>query len=387
MADPTRVEALAASFDKLSAEPTAPQAGSAPQAPSQPGTQAPSDPASQPRPEAAENQPGSPPAQPAAAPLYSKPEEKKDPAAPAAAEQKPAPAAKPGEQPPTQLTGLKPPESWRAQIRDAHWKTLPLQVQAEIVRRERQIEGTLRQTAEARKVAEGVNGLLNQFQDVFRQEATPPMQTIANLLNISRTLRSAPPPQRAQYMAQVIQTFDVDLSLLDQALAFNVKNGPSQQQSQVQMAGIQQMIHQQLAPVQQALQGFQQQHQLQAQQQMQDNAKEIETFAADPANEYFDLVREEVADILELGAKRGQKITLQEAYTRAMLANNELAPLVSRKRVEEAAARMSAPAAQAANLSSMSVTGAPSTAAPSGGQPTTVRGSIEAAIDRLTARA
>lgn len=307
------------------------------------------------------------------------------PAAPATQ----APAPKPGDSAPTPV-GFKPPESWKQQIRDEHWKKLPVQVQAEVLRRERQVEATLRGAAEFRRTSEQLNGLVNNFRDVFQSENVPPLQTMANLLNISRTLKSAPPPQRAQMMAQVIQSYGVDLTLLDQALAFHVRNTQQGGQGGVnpnQMGAFQQMLDQRLAPITQAFAQQQQNAFLQQQQAQQVVMSEVETFAADPKNEYFDLLREEVADILEMGAKRGQKITLQEAYTRAMLANNDLAPLVSRQRVEEEAARLSAPAAQAARTAGLSVTGAPSGATPVASAPTTIRGSIEAAIDKLQGRA
>lgn len=311
------------------------------------------------------------------------------PEAPAAA---PAdPGAKPpvGEKPKPEAAkpvGFKAPESWRPAVRE-QWKTLAPQVQAEIIRRERQIEDTLKHTVQARQVAEGLGQIYANFQDVFKGESTPPLQTIANLLNISRTLKTAPPPQRAQLMAQVIQQYGVDLQLLDQALAFHVQNAPKQDG----VNQFQQMMAQSLAPIHQQLGALVRERQMGQQQAQQEQNQtlinEVETFAADPKNEYFELLRNDVADILEMGARRGQPISLSQAYTRAMLANNELAPLVSQAMLREAAAQQNAPAAAALQRAGFSVTGAPSLGAPQAGDASkSVRGAIEGAIQQLSGR-
>ena len=114
--------------------------------------------------------------------------------------------------------------------------------------------------------------------------------------------------------------------------------------------------------------------------------QEIADFAQDPKNEYFEDVRETMADILEAGAARGQKISLPEAYQRAILAHNDLAPLVAQKRLAEAANQANGPAAQARSLASTSVTGSPSTVLPTA-DVASVRSAVEAAVSRHSGRA
>lgn len=252
--------------------------------------------------------------------------------------------------------GIKAPESWRPAVRDKHWKTLPPQVQAEIHRRERQVTEALASTAEARRSVEAVNSLFQQYKDVLAYEKVPPLQTVANLLNVGHALRFSSEPQRAQVMAQVIQGFNVDLQLLDQALAYLYGNTPQQDP---QLAKVQQVVSQQLAPIQQHIQSQQQyfqQQQLQAQQQADyELGSEIERFAADPQHEYFEHVREAMADILETAANRGQKVSLDDAYRRAVLADNSIAGAYISAQAKAASSR----AAQAAGLAGISVTGSP----------------------------
>jgi hypothetical protein len=280
-----------------------------------------------------------------------------------------------------QQAGLRPPESWKPAIRDKHWKTLPPEVQAEVYRRERQVDQVLKDTAIARKSVEQFNSVANEFKDVFEYEKAPPLQTIHNLLNINRTMRFAPPAAKAQMAAQIIQGFGVDVGLLDQALSMHLSTiDPAKQQASAQSQEIQQAIAQALRPMNEFMGSLKQNRE--AQTQAEDNRiqSEIQAFAEDPKNVYFSVVSDAMADILELAARREQKLSLKEAYDRAILSNNDLAGTVTQQRMREAAAKVSDPAHKARSLSSMSVTGSPSGASVNLQQDGSVRQALEAAI-------
>lgn len=279
--------------------------------------------------------------------------------------------------------GIRPPESWRPAIRTEHWAKLPVAVQSEIHRRERQIDEGLQAAAEARRGMEQVSSLFAQYKDVFEFEKMPPLQTVASLLNISKALRFSPGPQKAQLMAQVIQGFNVDLKALDQALSMLVPpSDPAARAVQDQNQLIQQAIQREMAPMRELMSGFQAQRQQAQQTEQQTMQSEISAFAEDPKNEYFPVVKEVMADILEAGAARGQKISLQEAYKRAILANNDLAGEYSTHQLAEATQRASASAASAASLASMSALGTPSLA----GAVTASEGNLRADLERAVAR-
>ena len=298
-------------------------------------------------------------------------------------EEKPAGEVKPtGELP----KGIRPPESWKPAIREQHWAKLPLPVQTEIFRREREINDALQHTAEARKGMEQFGQLVNEYKDVFEFEKAPPMQSVRNLLNIHRTLRSAPAPQRAQFMAQIINGFGVDVKLLDQALSMLVSpQDPAAQQVRTQAQNFEQVLDQKLAPMRDFMTNLTRQQQTVRQTAEQELQTEIQKFAEDPANEYFEVVRDVMADIMEAGASRGQKISLQDAYKRAILANNDLAGQFSQERLRQEAAKLSAPAAEAARKAGLSVTGSQTLGAPpeSG---INLRSDIEAAVARHSGR-
>jgi hypothetical protein len=282
--------------------------------------------------------------------------------------------------------GIRAPESWKPAIREQHWSKLPVAVQTEIHRRERQVDAALQESSEARKTSEALNGLVTTYKDVFEYEKAPPLQTVSNLLNISRSLRFSPAPQKAQLMAQVIQGFGIDVKLLDQALSMLVSpQDPAVQQVNTQTKAIQDAIAQQLAPVREFMGGIQKTQQSQAQKAEQDMQSEVSAFANDPKNEYFEVVKDVMADIMEVGARHGQKISLQDAYRRAILANNDLAVPYTQAMLKAASASASAPADQAARRAGLSVTGAPGGGlAVEGG--VNLRGDIEAAVARHSGR-
>lgn len=289
--------------------------------------------------------------------------------------------------PVAETKAFKPPVSWKPAIREKHWNTLPTEVQAEVFRREREIETALQSTAEARKGAEQLNQVYSQYKDFFEFEKVHPMQSITNVLNIARGLRFSPGPQKAQLMAQVIQGFGVDVKLLDQALSMLVGGGdPNAKASQDNAAAVEAIVSKHLAPVKEFMSGINTTRQTAAQKAEEAMRAEIAEFAADPKNVYFDLVKDAMADIMEVGATRGQQISLPEAYKRAILANNDLAAEYSQQLLKENAGKVSAPAAQSASLAAMSVTGAP-------GAPgahvagANLRADIEAAAAKVQGRA
>jgi hypothetical protein len=287
------------------------------------------------------------------------------------------------EEPKPPSGGIRAPESWKPALREQHWAKLPVAVQAEIHRRERQVMETMQHASEARKGMEQLSAMTSQYKDVFEYEKLPPLQTINNLLSISRTLRFSPPPQRAQLMAQVIQGFNVDIRLLDQVLSMGVQQQQDPMTAQNQL--IEQAVAKQMKPMQEFMSNMREHRETARATENQRVQSEIAAFADDPQNEYFEVVRDSMADILEASANRGQKISLQDAYQRAILSDNDLAEKFSRSRLTEAASRVGAPAAVALQKAGLSVTGSP------GGVGTLVgggnlRSDIEAAIAQHSGR-
>ena len=271
--------------------------------------------------------------------------------------------------------GERAPASWRPDIRE-HWGSLPEPVRAEIQRRETEVARTLQDTAEARKTAEAVMKTIEPYQAFVKAENSNPLQAIDNLMGTAARLRTGTAPELAQLVAGIVNQFGTGrfgngfIEMLDSALA-----GQTPRQDPQQLA-MEQVLNQRLAPMQNMLTQFQQAQVQQQQQATQAAQSEVSTFL-DRA-EFGEDVREDMADIIESYSRRGQGITLQDAYKKACLMNDTVRSVLT-QRVKAKGAQQTTQAAQKARSAAVQVSGA----APMGAlrqESTDVRTAIEAAI-------
>lgn len=266
--------------------------------------------------------------------------------------------------------GLKPPVSWKPAVREK-WSTLPPDVQAEISRRETEIQRGLSQAANARKFTEEFFRVVNPYETLIRAQNSTPLAAVSNLMNTAARLSLGTPAQKAQVIAEIIQNYAVDIQTLDSVLAGQAVPDEG--------AKISQLIQQQLAPVQQFMQQI---GQARAQRQQRMTAQidsEIEQFASEA--DFFEDVRLDMADILDMAAKRGQEMSLDEAYARAVALNPDIAKIVSQRMAARQQQGTSQEAVQRARLAASSVRGSPP-AAGAKGTPDSIRGALEAAWDQ-----
>jgi hypothetical protein len=311
-----------------------------------------------------------------------------DAAAPADATAQQPPAAQPGQQPPLPTEPIQPgpkagprqggeraPQAWRPDVRE-HWGQLPEPVRAEIHRREVEVQRTLQESAEARKGYDAVMRTIQPYEAFIRAEGSNPMQAIDNMMSTAAKLRTGTAPELAQMMAGIVQQFGTGrfgqqfLELLDQSLAGQAPKADPQQ------AALEQALNQRLAPLQGMLQQFQAAQQAQQERVVTQANDEVGQFL-DQA-EFGEDVRQEMADIMEVAHRRGQALTLQDAYQRACLVNDRVRAVLQ-ARARNTGSQQQAQAAQRARAAAVSVTGA----APAGAMrqdPTDVRSAIEAAI-------
>lgn len=270
----------------------------------------------------------------------------------------------------------KAPASWKPDTRE-HWANLPDSVKSEVIRRESELQRTLHETAEARKYADQVSRTLAPYEAYMRAEGANPLQAIDNLMATAVRLRTGTGPELAGLMAGMVKQFGTGrfgndfIHMLDSALA-----GVAPQQDN-QTAQLQQVIQQQLAPVQQFMTQMQS-AQAQAQQRIQQQAgSEVEQFIN--TAEFGNDVREDMADLMELAAKRGKEMTLQDAYQQACMANPLIREVLQKRGASQMAQTQSG-VAQRARAAAVSV---PSAGPAMGAQQfrtDDTRSAIEAAI-------
>lgn len=302
------------------------------------------------------------------------PEAKQEAAEPVEVKEEPKP--KPGVKAEPEEEAIPAPKSWKPAIREK-WSKLPKDVKTEIARREKQIMHEFGVNNEARQIANGFARAVQPYQARIRSLNISPINAVEELLKADHMLSTSPPRQRAQYMANLIRQYGVDIKELDSALAGEAPSGQNQ--------ALEQMLQQRLAPIQKYVQ---QQQQLQQQQELAKRQHAVTTIQAMAADSkkypYFEDVRQDMADLMEVASRRGLVLTPEEAYEKAVKINPDTAPLVQRQQMSQLQRKQSQ-AAQAAKKASQSVAGSPSTAVTSDSD-NSLRGTLEAAIAQASGR-
>lgn len=264
-------------------------------------------------------------------------------------------------------TALKPPASWKPAARE-QWAKLPPEVQQETVRREREAQQTLQESAEARRNWTSFQQAVAPYEAMVRAEGANPVQAAASLFQTAAALRTAPPAHKAQLIARMVQDYGIDIQMLDQALAGQAPAPQQHAPAQYQDPRVDQLMAR--------LQGAEQQRQQSAQQRA---TQEAQAFAANA--EFFEDVRQEMADLMEVAARRGVSLSMEDAYNRAVKLNPEISGVLS-QREQAKTATASTATMQRSRAAAASVKSRPAGPA-SSPAPTGRRGALEAAWDSL----
>ena len=272
------------------------------------------------------------------------------------------------------------PSSWKKDAK-GEWAALPLHIRQEVHKRESEINRALAQAAPERQIAEQFKATVQPFMATMQARGIDPVTATRNLFEADHKLSNGHPRDRAQYMAQLIVEYGISVEDLDTALAPLV-NVQQRQQSGAAPAGgidpnIQQLIQQQLS---QALAPIMQERQYAQQRSQQQVEQSVESMSLDPKYPFFDDVRMDMADLIDLSAKRGVVLSLDEAYSRAVRMNPDTYSQIERQTTVSSATQAHQ-AAMRAKAAGSSISGAP---AGGGGQfnggDGSLRGAIEAAF-------
>jgi hypothetical protein len=310
-----------------------------------------------------------------------KPAAEAKPAEPKPAEPKPADVKpEPGE---TQEEANKrahrvdrAPQSWKGDAK-GEWAALPLRVRQEVHRREAEVNRVMQESHTAREVAGQFGKVISPFMGRIKSYNVSPLQAVEELFKADYILGTGTTEQRAEHMAKLIKSYGVDLNALDSALVRAMGGQPQGGQAPQGGVDIEQRVMQKvqelLNPVMQTFQQNQQAQQ-QAQQQIQQEASmTVEQMSLDPTYPHFEEVRQDMADLIEIQAKRGVYLSLEDAYSRSVAMNPQLSQQMNAATLHQNA--------QKAKGASLSISGAPAMGGaqtPSGDG--SLRGAIEAAF-------
>lgn len=257
------------------------------------------------------------------------------------------------EQPKTVETpqeSIRPPASWSAQAK-ADFAALPPHIQKEVSKREGDIDRGFRERAEQLKRYEPLESVIAPHRQKWSVAGVDEATAVKKLLEASDWLDRNP----TEALTHLAHLYGVIIASLGQPLA---QSGGGTGQPQAQPDPVANEIQALRHELQALKQGREQETQ-------QTYVSQIEAFAADPANLYFENVKPAMAKLLQSGLVE----TLPEAYERAIWADPTIRPLLLQQQAK--------PAVDPTRVLKAKMAGASVTGSPGNSPPPTSSGSIE----------
>jgi len=282
------------------------------------------------------------------------------PASPVPAGTPTAPAASPG------TTELKAPSQWKPAVREK-WNGLPREVQEEILRRESDSMRLIGSVGQKIKFADSVAKEIEPFSERLERNGATREAFLGDVFSTVKTLSSGSPQERAEVVANIVQSYGIDLRVLDSVLTQRISAPPPDPrvvEAQRRAYAAESLLAKQRDTLEQGTQ--------------QEAVTTLQQFAADAKNEFFDDVRDMMADLIESGRAK----TLDEAYTASVWANPDTRKILLQRESEQRAASKGR-RADLARRASSSIHGTPrgTGVSATGGQNMSLRDTIAAAFD------
>lgn len=279
--------------------------------------------------------------------------------------------------PATEKTGLdKAPVSWGVQ-RNELWGRTPPEVRAIIAKRETEIQQGMSQAGRIRQVAEEYHSVIMPFENIIRSMNTTPREAITNVMQTATALIVGTQDQKCAVLTEMIARYNVDLPALDKALTAMLqsrgeKRGNGGAPVYDETTPIDPRIMKTLQPLLSLQQRLEAAEGQKTERLQQEAVEAINSVENEP---YFEDVREDIADIMEISAKRGHIMNIKQAYDKAVQIHPEISKLVApvKRTPSDALAR--------ARRAASTVRGAPG--GPVNNKPVDRRAAIEAAWDSV----
>lgn len=273
---------------------------------------------------------------------------------------------------------FKAPGGWKPGVRQ-HWDALPPEVQEEIVRREADADRMHNQSLSHRKHFEEFAGIVRPYEGLMRASGVTPLQAIGNLVQTAARLQVGTPQEKVQVVAAIIKSYGIDLPMLDALLSGQQVPPAARANDELMRA-----IDQRLKPMNDFMayaQNSRQQNEIAL---ARETATEAQNFAADPANDHFEDLRYDIADILEMAANRGREMTLKQAYDLAASQHPEISKIIAKRQSDEKTRQAAQTLARSRRAASSQPAGVPGGVGGRGGKPANRRDAISQAWDDLS---
>lgn len=217
------------------------------------------------------------------------------------------------------VKGLDPtgrgPNSWNASEREEFKKCTPLAQQA-ILRRENEHQRLMAETTDVRKFASEFVTVINPYEAYLNSIGVPALAAVKDLMNTAYAIKTGDAQTKARMFAQMITHNNIDVSLVDQYLS----NQPPPVDPQT--ASLQRELNE-------IKQWRDQQVQSTQHQSDQNINQTIESFASDPANEFFS----DVIGDMQVLLNAGRANDLKSAYDMACRMNPDVSSVIQSRSV------------------------------------------------------
>ena len=263
------------------------------------------------------------------------------------------------------------PSTWKGHLKDK-WATVDPDVKAEIHRREGDMLKGLEQYRSYATYGTEVAKAFQPYDAQIKAAGMNQKQVLDTALNSMYVLSTGSPEQRANELLNIARTYGVELDQVSSVNDRLLANEPL----------VDPVVEQLKQENQQILSYLEQSNKEKQQHEIQTYQSELEQFANDPENRYFDDVREEMA--LIFGSSQ-EELTLKEVYDKAVWANPVTREklLAEQREAERRSAAEKAAAAKKTAKTNVAAKGRPLTNAKAEG---TLEDTIESTWAQIRAR-
>lgn len=263
------------------------------------------------------------------------------------------------------------PQGWRPEAREG-WKDIPPAARAEIQRREQDIETKLGELSDRSHVANRFNEAVKPFEQTIAIEANgDAIAATQNLMGVATRLRFGTPQEKAALVSQIVQQYGIDIEALDTALSQNLPPGGAQQPPASTFPASPPAADPRVDQMWSQMQQDRQQAQ-------QTRATEVEQFLS--GKEWGEDVRNDMADLIELASRRGEALTLETAYVRAVAARPDIQNVLRQRASATPSTDQESLKRKKRTASQIRGSSAP---AQTDKKPTTIAGALNAAWDEV----
>jgi len=232
------------------------------------------------------------------------------------------------------------PNSYSAAVKEK-WNTLPPEIQAELSKREEEVHRMMTSPTGELNFGRSMKETFSPYMPLIQEEGGTPEGAIKDLLSMAYTLRKGTPEQKTAVVREVCENFNVNMGDGEQEYVDPTISLLQREIAELKRQSNPEALIKQLRQTQER-----------------DNVqREVNAFATNPENKYFDKVRPFMAAFLGEGVAKDYK----EAYDMACNAHPEVRSILDAGRKSAESEKRKAEIKAKQNAAS-SIVGSPATA-------------------------